>query len=123
MYVCMYVMYICIYITVILRFTSPRLTLFRFTLSNFLFPPASISVVIRFTSPFLFRINCDVKLGIIVNSYNFSKLLVKNILPCNMPFRFTLTFLESFSTLNEVLLYHFACYYYCILLIIVSIIM
>ena len=73
--------YVCMY--VILRFTSPSLTLFGFTSLNFVFSLNSIFAVIRFTSP-VFLINCNVNRGITVNSYNFFKLLFKNILLCSM---------------------------------------
>ena len=64
--------------TVMPRFISPRCKM-----SNFLLPLTSICVVIRFTVPF-FDTNCDENRGITVNSYNFFKFLVKNILLCSM---------------------------------------
>ena len=69
--------------TVIPRFMSPRWTLFRFKMSNFLLLLTSICVVIRFTLP-CFDTNCDLNRGITVNSYNFFKFLVKNILLCSL---------------------------------------
>ena len=57
--------------------------LFRFTSSNCLLPQTSICVIMRFTLPFL-ATNCNVNQVITVNSYNFLKFLVKNILLCSM---------------------------------------
>ena len=76
--------------TVNLRFTSSRLTLFRFNSSKFLF---------SLTSPF-FGTNCDVNRGITVNLYTFFKFLVKNIQlcsMCNMKFDLRRLFLNFFD--------------------------
>ena len=59
--------------TVILRFTSPWLTLIRFTSSNFLFPLNSI----KSSTSSSFGTNCNINRGMTINAYNFYNSLLK----------------------------------------------